>query len=73
MLALRGNVQGGFVVLENDDIKKYDGRNVIVTILDSATEMSPIELLEQDSFVIPTERGIKADSYVKDLRSDDRV
>ena len=34
MLAVKGRIQGNTVVIKDEDIKKYDGKDVIVTILD---------------------------------------
>lgn len=34
MLAVKGIIQGNAVVIEDEDIKKYEGKDVIVTILD---------------------------------------
>lgn len=34
MLAVKGTIQGNTVVIKDEDIKKYDGKDVIVTILD---------------------------------------
>ena len=34
MLAVKGTIQGNTAVIKDEDIKKYDGKDVIVTILD---------------------------------------
>lgn len=34
MLALAGTIQGNTVIIENDDIINYDGKDVILTILE---------------------------------------
>lgn len=34
MVAVRGIIQGNTVIVEDEDIKRYDGKDVIVTILD---------------------------------------
>lgn len=34
MLALAGTIQGDTIIIENDNINNYDGKEVILTILD---------------------------------------
>ena len=34
MLAVKGTIQGNTVVIKDEDIKKYDGKVVFVTIID---------------------------------------
>lgn len=34
MIALAGTIQGNTVIIENDNITNYDGKEVILTILD---------------------------------------
>lgn len=34
MIALAGTIQGNTVIIENDSITNYDGKEVILTILD---------------------------------------
>lgn len=73
LAAVKGVIRGNTVVIEDEDIKDYEGKDVIVTILDYPNrkmQKSPIEL---DQFVIPTERGQRADEYVRELRDNDRI
>lgn len=72
MLAIKGVIQGNKVVLE-EDVSKYDGRDVIVTILDCPNEKEDSMHLDLDRFVTSTERGKKADEYIEELRGNDRV
>ncbi len=72
MLSIKGVIQGNMVVL-GEDISKYDGREVIVTILDYPYKKEELEKLNLDRFVTPTERGKKVDEYIKELRETDRV
>ena len=48
MKALKGNIQGDTIILENDDIKKYDGMSVIVTILDTVASSLSKDVLLND-------------------------
>ena len=73
MLAVKGIIQGNTVVFEDEDIRNYDGRDVIVTILDYPYKKTEPEKLDLDKFVTPTERGKNADEYIKELRANDRV
>ena len=73
LAAVKGVIRGNTVVIEDEDIKDYEGKDAIVTILDYPNrkiQKSPIEL---GQFVIPTERGQRADEYVRELRDNDRI
>lgn len=72
MLALAGVVQGDSVVLQNDSVRNYDGKEVILTILDG-TVKKPRKKIDWDSYGYATERGKNADKYIEELRSNDRV
>ena len=73
MLAVKGIIQGNTVVVEGDDIRGYDGKDVIVTILDYPYRQLQRGKLNLDRFVKPSERGKNADEYIKGLRENDRV
>lgn len=73
MLAVKGIIQGNTVVVEGDDIRNYDGKDVIVTILDYPYKQLQRGKLNLDKFVKPSERGKNADEYIKGLRENDRV
>ena len=71
MVALSGTVKGNSVILENDDIQNYDGMEVIITVLDvPKRNKSP---LENDSFVIPSDRANNVDEYMEEIRSDRNI
>lgn len=72
MFSIKGVIQGNKVVFE-DDVSKYAGRDVIATILDCPYKREDSLQLDLDRFVTPTERGKKADEYIKELRANDRV
>lgn len=72
MLAqVKGIVRGNTVIVEDDDILGYEGKEVIVTFLDYAEKKTdkPFDIKQ---FVNPTERGNCADDYVRELRDNDR-
>ena len=71
MLSIKGVIQGNMVVL-GEDISKYDGREVIVTILDYRDKKEEVEKINSDKFVTPSERGKNTDEYIKKLRGNDR-
>jgi hypothetical protein len=71
MLAVKGSIQENALVLENEDIRKFNGKDVIVTILDSSSQIP--KQIDFNQFVMPTERGGKADEYVRGLRENDRL
>lgn len=73
MLAVKGLIQGDKVILENEDIKRFEGRKVILTILDEPVRRDGEKALDFDQFVMPSERGEIADQYIKGLRGDDRL
>jgi hypothetical protein len=73
MLAVKGSIRENALVLENEDIRKYNGKDVIVTILDSSSYPKRSKNIDFNQFVTPTERGEKADEYVRGLREHDRL
>lgn len=73
MLAVKGTIQGNTVVIEDEDIKKYDGKDAIVTILDYPYEKRKREKIDWDSFVSTSERGKHVDEYIKEMRDNDRL
>lgn len=64
MLAVKGIIKGNTVVVEGDDIRNYDGKEVIVTILDDPYRQLQREKLNLDRFVKPSERGKNVDEYI---------
>lgn len=73
MLAVKGIIKGNTVIADGDDIRDYDGKDVIVTILDYPLRQLQRGNLNLDRFVKPSERGSNADEYIKELRANDRV
>lgn len=54
MLAVKGIVQGNTVLMDGDDIRNYDGKDVIVTILDYPLKQLQHGKLNLDRFVKPS-------------------
>ena len=69
LTAVKGTIKGNAVVLE-DDIAAFDGRSVIVTILDATVKKTDIDFSKYSK---PSGRSVQEiDNYVKELREDDR-
>lgn len=68
LAAVRGIVQGNTVVIDDDDIREYDGAEVIVTLLDYPKKKVSRVPVDWDSFVIPSERGKSVDEYMREMR-----
>lgn len=73
LAAVKGIVQGNTVVIEDEDIRAYDGTEVIVTLLNYPQKNVRKEPVDWDSFVIPSERGQNVDGYMKEMRENDRL
>lgn len=73
LAAVKGIVQGNTVVIEDDDIREYDGAEVVVTLLNSPQKKTKKAPIDWDSFVIPSERGKNVDEYMKEMRENDRL
>ena len=71
MLALKGVIQGDTVVIEDDDIKRYSGKEVILTILDHADRSNG--RIDLDQYTMPTKRGQNVEQYMERMRGDDRI
>lgn len=73
LAAVKGIVQGNTVIIEDDDIREYDGTEVIVTLLNYPQKKNGRAPVDWDSFAIPSERGKNVDEYMKEMREDDRL
>ena len=73
LAAVKGIVQGNTVVIEDEDIRNYNGTEVIVTLLNFPQRKAKKALVDWDSFVIPSERGKHVDEYMKEMRENDRL
>lgn len=71
LAAVRGRIQGD-TVLVDEDIREYDGGEVIVTLLNYPHKKVRMTV-DWDSFVVPSERGQRVDEYMKEMRRNDRL
>jgi len=72
LAAVKGIVQGNTVLIEDEDIREYDGTEVIVTLLSYPQKKERTAAVDWDSFAIPSERGKKVEEYMREMREDDR-
>ena len=72
LAAVKGRVQGNTVLID-EDIRAYDGTEVIVTLLNYPQKQTRRTPIDWDSFVIPSERGQNVDEYMKEMRENDRL
>ena len=72
LAAVKGRIQGNTVLID-EDIREYDGAEVIVTLLNSPQKEMRKAGIDWDSFVIPSERGQNVDEYMKEMRENDRL
>lgn len=72
LAAVKGIVKGNTVIIEDDDIREYDGSEVVVTMLNNPKKKAKKQLIDWDSFVIPSERGKNVDGYMREMRENDR-
>lgn len=73
LAAVKGIVQGNTVVIKDDDIREYDGAEVIVTVLNYSQKENKKASVDWDSFVLPSERGKNVDGYMREMRENDRL
>lgn len=73
LAAVKGIVQGNTVIIKDDDIREYDGAEVIVTVLNYSQKENRKASVDWDSFVLPSERGKNVDEYMKEMRENDRL
>ena len=73
LAAVKGIVQGNTVVIKDDDIREFDGAEVIVTVLNYSQKENKKVPVDWDSFVLPSERGKNVDEYMRERREDDRL
>lgn len=68
LAAVRGSVQGYTVVIEDEDIRDYDGAEVIVILLNYPQKNAKKAPVNWESFSIPSERGQHVGEYMKKMR-----
>ena len=69
LAAVKGFVRGNTVVIEDEDIRDYDGAEVVVTLLNYPQKKAKKASVDWDSFVITSERGQHVDEYMRELRA----
>lgn len=72
MLALAGTIQGDTIIIENDNINNYDGKEVILTILDHPYRKRK-KKIDWDRYGMETERGKCVEEYMEEIRKNDRI
>lgn len=72
LAAVKGVVQGNTVIIEGDDIREYDGTEVVVTLLNYPQKKADRIPVDWDSFAMPSERGKNVDEYMREMRENDR-
>lgn len=71
LVAVKGIIQGNTVIIADDDIREYDGAEVVVTLLTNPSKKPQKVPVDWDSFVIPNGRTVEeVDKYLKEMRSD---
>ncbi len=73
LAAVKGIVQGNTVLIKDDDIREYDGAEVVVTLLNYPKKKEKKAPVDWDSFTIPSERGQNVDEYIREMRENDRL
>ncbi|MBQ4058363.1 MAG: hypothetical protein IJD40_05470 [Lachnospiraceae bacterium] len=72
LAAVKGRIQGNTVLID-EDVREYDGTEVIVTLLNYPQKKINKAPIDWDSFVIPSERGKNVEEYMKEMRENDRL
>lgn len=73
LTAVRGKIQGNTVVVENEDLRPYEGAEVVITLLETPISQKAKKTIDWDSFSIPSERGKDVDGYMREMRENDRL
>ncbi len=73
LAAVKGIIRGNTVVIDSEDMQKYDGAEVIVTLPDYPNTKKRKTPVDWDSFVKPSERGKNVEKYMKEMRENDRL
>ena len=73
MAAVKGIVWRNTVIIEVEDMRDYDGAEVVVTLLDNICCEKKRTGIDLKQFVIPTDRGQRTDEYIRTLRDRDRI
>lgn len=72
LAAVKGVIKGNTVVIEDEDLREYEGAEVVVTLLDYPHKIKKSSV-DWDHLVMPTDRGRDVDGYMREIRENDRV
>ena len=72
LAAVKGIIQGNTVLLD-EDVRAYDGMEVVVTLLNYPQTKTSKAPIDWDSFIISSERGQNVDEYMREMRENDRL
>lgn len=74
MLAVKGTIQGNTVVIEEEDIKRFNGKDVIVTILDYPYKQQK-KKIDLKKYMGRGEKLFQSDAqeYIREMRDHDRL
>ncbi|XCP84829.1 hypothetical protein ABXS75_17620 [Roseburia hominis] len=74
MLAVKGTIQGNVVVIEDGDIRNYEGKDVIVTILDYPYKEQR-KKVDLTKYVGRGEKLFQSDAQesIREMRDNDRI
>ena len=72
LAAVKGIIQGNTVVIE-EDMREYEGAEVVVTLLSTPKKKNLKPPIDWDSFALPSERGKDVEGYMREMRENDRV
>lgn len=73
LAAVKGIVHGNTVIIPDEDMRKYDGAEVIVTLLDTPHKKSEKPLIDWDSYTVASPISKNVEEYMKEMRDDDRM
>ena len=73
LAAVKGIIHGNTVVIEDEDIRQYEGVEAVVTLLDYPKKKKKKNPIDWDSYIMPSERGKNVDEYMKEMRENDRI
>lgn len=74
MIAVKGIIQGNTVIVEDEEIKKYDGKDAIVTILDYQSKPRE-KKIDLKKYMGRGEKLFQSDAQesIREIRDHDRI
>lgn len=73
LAAVKGVIQGNTVVIVDEDLRDYDGMEVVVTLLEYPSKKKEKQPVDWDSYIVPSSRGDDVDRYMREMRENDRL